>query len=199
MLTFATLGPAGSNHEFVTERYLERHGLVEAQVVLIDDFEDALLMLAEERADFVVQVAVHPAAAEIVAKAHFEYGIRVVDTFVSPSRPLAVSTRATVSSPRSLGLQPATRGYLDTRRWETLVPERSIMTVAEGLLAGRFDSGITALSFTEAHPDQFRVEQELGSVDDPWMVYGRNRVTEDGVILWPDSPLAEIFRESLAR
>ena len=194
MLTFATLGPAGSNHEFVTARYLERHGLTDARTVLIDDFEDALRMLADERADFVVQVAVHPAAAEIVAKAHFEHGIRVVDTFVSPSRPLAVLTGAGVSTPRSLGLQPATRDYLDTSRWEILVPERSIMTVAEGLLAGRYDSGVTALSIAESHPGQFRVEQELGSVDDPWMVYGRRRVTEDGLVLWPGSPVSRFFR-----
>ena len=136
----------------------------------------------------------HPAAAEIVAKGHFEHGIRVVDTFVSPSRPLAVLTGAGVSTPRSLGLQPATRDYLDTSRWEILVPERSIMTVAEGLLAGRYDSGVTALSIAESHPGQFRVEQELGSVDDPWMVYGRRRVTEDGLVLWPGSPVSRFFR-----
>ena len=60
MLTFATLGPAGSNHEFVTERYLAFHGLEGANVVLIDHFDDALRLLADGAADFVVQVGSIP-------------------------------------------------------------------------------------------------------------------------------------------
>jgi len=199
MLTFATLGPAGSNHEFVTERYLALHGLEGAKVLLIDDFDDALQKLADGDVDFVIQVAVHPAATDTVAQAHFEYGIRVIDTFISPSRPLGVLTRADIANPRSLGLQPATKAYLDTARWETLIPEASIQTVAEGLLTGRFDSGVTALSFAEAHPGKFRIEEELGTVDDPWLVYGRARVSDGGVVAWPDSPAASLYRTALSR
>jgi hypothetical protein len=46
MLVFATLGPAGSNHELVTGQYLKRHGLSDARVLLVDDFEDALRRMA---------------------------------------------------------------------------------------------------------------------------------------------------------
>ena len=199
MLTFATLGPAGINHEFVTERYLAFHGLEAANVVLIADFDDALRLLADGAADFVVQVAVHPAATDTVAKAHFEHGIRVIDTFISPSRPLGVLTRSDTAHPKSLGLQPATKIYLNTARWEKLVPEVSIWTVAEGLLAGRFDSGVTALSFMQDYPGKFRVDEELGTVDDPWLVYGRARVSDGGVVAWPDSPVAALFRAALSR
>ena len=199
MLTFATLGPAGINHEFVTERYLAFHGLEAANVVLIADFDDALRLLADGAADFVVQVAVHPAATDTVAKAHFEHGIRVIDTFISPSRPLGVLTRADTAHPKSLGLQPATKTYFNTARWETLVPEVSIRTVAEGLLAGRFDSGVTALSFMQEHPGRFRVDEELGTVDDPWLVYGRARVSDGGVVAWPDSPAAALFCAALSQ
>ena len=104
-----------------------------------------------------------------------------------------------VTVPKSLGLQPATKAYLDTDRWERLVPEVSIMTVAEGLLDGRFDSGVTALSLADEHPGRFRIDEELGTVDDPWIVYGRERASDGGVVAWPDSPAARLFRAALAR
>ncbi len=199
MLVFATLGPAGSNHELVTGQYLKRHGLSDARVLLVDDFEDALRRMASGEVDHIVQVAVHPAAAKIVAKAHFEHDIRVIDTFISPSRPLAVLTRMEVELPKTLGLQPATEAYVDTSRWETLIPEISIATVAEGLVAGRFDSGIAALDFAAAHPGLFRVELELGSVDDPWIVYGRERASDGGVVAWLDGPASRMYCHALSR
>jgi hypothetical protein len=116
MLTFATLRPAGSNHEFVPERYLAFHGLDGADVVLIDNFDDALRLLADGAADIVVQVAVQPAATNTVAKAHFEHGIHMIDTFISPSRPLGVLTCADTAHLKSLGLQPATKANLNTAR-----------------------------------------------------------------------------------
>ena len=143
--------------------------------------------------DFTVQVAVHPSSTETEAAAHFEHGIHVIDAFISPSRPLAVFTWADVEVPRTLGLQPATKRYFDASRLEELVPEISIMTVAEGLLAGRFDSGITALDLAVKHPGIFRVDQELGSVDDPWIVYGRARASDGGIVAWPDSPASRMY------
>jgi hypothetical protein len=64
-----------------------------------------------------------------------------------------VLTRADVERPRSLGLQPARERYVDASRWKELVLERSIMTVDEGLLAGCFDSDITALYLAVKHTD----------------------------------------------
>ena len=154
-------------------------------------------MISSGEVDFIVQVAVHPDATDTVARAHFEHDIRVIDAFVSPSRPLAVLTRAEVERPTSLGLQPATAAYLNTRCWETQVPEVSIMTVAEGLLEGRFDSGITALSVTDDHPGRFRIEEELGTVDDPWIVYGRERVSSGNVVARPEGPAARLYRAAL--
>ncbi len=199
MIVFATLGPTGSNHELVTKRYLALHGLEGVSIVLVEDFGDALRRMKTGEVDFTVQVAVHPSATETVAAAHFEHGIHVIDVFISLSRPLAVLTRADVEVPRTLGLQPATERYFDASRWEELVPEISIMTVAEGLLAGRFDSGITALDVASEHPGAFRVEQELGSVDDPWIVYGCERASDGGVVAWPDSPASRMYRRALSR
>lgn len=199
MLTFATLGPTGSNHELVARRYIDAHRLAPSRVVLVERFDEALRLLSTDEVDFIVQVAVHPDAAEIVASAHFQFGIHVIDTFISPSRPLAVLTRREVAEPKTLGLQPATKLYTDTTRWQTLVPEVSIATVGEGLLAGRFDSGITAIDLADQHPERLRIDEELGSVDDPWMVFGRERLSDDGVTLWPDSPAAHHYRRALSR
>ena len=199
MIIFATLGPTGSNHELVTKRYLALHGLDDVNIVLIEDFNDALRRMEVGEVDFIIQVAVHPPATETVAAAHFEHGIHVIDAFISPSRPLALLTRADVEVPRTLGLQPATERYVDASRWAELVLEISIMTVAEGLLAGRFDSGITALDLAMEHPGIFWVDQELGSVDNPWIVYGRARASDGSIVAWPDSPASRMYHQGLSR
>lgn len=193
-LRFATLGPAGTNHELVTRRYLAFHGLEDAEVVLIDDFFEGLAMMDDGRAGFMVQVAVHPDCADVVSKAHFDYGIRIIDTFISPSRELAILTRAEVAEPRTLALQPATRGYADISAWSDHVPVSSIMRIAEGLLEGRYDSGLTTLEFAERHPGRFRVDTVIGTVDDPWLVFGAERVSTGGLVAWPESPGSRQFR-----
>lgn len=193
-LRFVTLGPAGTNHDLVARRYLAFHGLDDAEVVLIDDFFEGLAMMGDGRADFMIQVAVHPDCADTVSKAHFDYGIRIIDTFISPSRDLAILTRAEVARPRTLALQPATRGYADISAWPEHVPVSSIMRIAEGLLEGRYDSGLTTLEFAERHPGRFRVDAVIGTVDDPWLVYGRERVAAGGLVAWPDSPASRQFR-----
>lgn len=193
-LRFATLGPAGTNHDLVTRNYLAFHGLADAGVVLIDDFFEGLAMMAGGRADFMVQVAVHPDCAAVVSKAHFDYGIHIVDTFISPSKELGILTRAEVARPRTLALQPATGGYADLRAWPEHVPAGSIMRVAEGLLDAAWDSGLAALELAERHPGRFRVDAVIGTVDDPWLVYGRNRVAGAGLVAWPESPGSRQFR-----
>ena len=71
------------------------------------------------------------------------------------------------------------------------------MTIAEGLLEGRFDSGITALSVANDHPGLFRIEEELGTVDDSWIVFGCERVSFGNVVAWPESPAAHLYRAAL--
>lgn len=193
-LRFVTLGPAGTNHDLVTRRYLAFHALEDAEVFLIDDFFEGLAMMAGGRADFMVQVAVHPDCADVVSKAHFDFGIRIIDTFISPSRDLAILTRAEVARPRTLALQPATRGYADISAWPEHVPVSSIMRIAEGLLEGRYDSGLTTLEFAERHPGRFRIETLIGTVDDPWLVFGAERVSAGGLVAWPESPGSRQFR-----
>ena len=192
-LVFVTLGPEGTNHQLVTERYLAFHGL-EAAIVLVEDFFEGLAMMARGAADHMVQVAVHPDCADVVARAHFDHGIHVIDTFIAPSRELAILTRREVDHPRTLALQPATRGYADISAWPEYISAPSVMRVAEGLLEGRYDSGLTTLDLAEAHPGRFRVDQRIGTVDDPWLVFGKARVAGTGLVAWADSPGAKAMR-----
>lgn len=198
MLTFATLGPAGSNHELVTRTYLDFHGLGNARIVLVERFATAIEMMVAREVDHVIQVAVHPSTTETVARAYFRHRIHVVDTFIAPSHPLAVVTRAEVSEPRTLALQPATKEYVDTYRWPTLIPETSVATVAQGLIDGRYDSGITRRDLIDRHPGRFRVDVEIGTIDDPWIVYGRERTCRGALLAWKESPLGLGLRRSAA-
>ena len=67
MPVFATLGPAGSNHELVAGRYLEFRGLDTSSIVLVESFERALDLMLRGEVDHVLQVAVHPSTSAIVA------------------------------------------------------------------------------------------------------------------------------------
>ena len=179
---FVTLGPAGTNDEVVTGKYLEHRGLKNAQIKLIDDFLAGLAMINNGKADYMIQVAVHPECANVVATAHFEYGIHVIDTFISPSKELGIVTRRGIETPKTLALQPATKKYIDAKKWEKLVYVNSIMHIPEGLLNGKYDSGLTTLEAAEKHKDQLRVDVQVGTVDDPWLVYGKCRVSAGNLV-----------------
>ena len=179
---FVTLGPAGTNHEFVTGKYLEYRGLKNAQIKLIDDFLVGLSMINSGNADYMIQVAVHPACANVVATAHFEYGIHVIDTFISPSKELGIVTRRGIKTSKTLALHPATIKYTNVEKWEKLVYVNSIMHIPEGLLNGKYDSGLTTLEAAEKHKDQLRVDLQVGTVDDPWLVYGKCRVSSGNLV-----------------
>lgn len=194
MPVFCTLGPAGSNHELVTRRYIDFHAIEDARIELVLDFSEAIKMILDHRVDHIVQAAVHPATTKTVAA--YKDRLFVIDTFIAPSKELAVLSRVEVDRPVSLGLQPATKNYVDHRRWAKLVPEISIVTVAQGLLAGKYDSGITAMEFAKKHPDKLRVDERIESVDDAWIVYGTERVCTGRILAWRDSPAAALFRKT---
>lgn len=192
MLTFGTLGPEGSNHDWVTKQYLAFHRLRQAHIKLFTDFDEAFASLFTGRIHHVIQVAVHPSVTSTVAI--YRGRAYLIDTFISPSQPMAVLTRAEVDRPLTLGLQMATRDYVDVSRWQTLVPEVSTVTVADGLLAGKYDSGLTLLRIAEQYPDRFRVDEVIGTVDDAWLVYGLEPTCKGQIQAWPDSPATALFR-----
>ncbi|MBT6276675.1 MAG: hypothetical protein HOI95_21375 [Chromatiales bacterium] len=193
MLIFATLGPPGSNHADVAQRYLDFHGLNGARIELFAAFASAFEALLDGSVQYLIQVAVHPSVTDSVAR--YRGRAHIIDTFISPSQPMAVLTRKDVAATRSLGLQLATREYVDTSAWDTLVPEPSTVAVAEGLVSGKYDSGITLRKYADTYADHLRIDQDIGTVVDPWLVYGTQPVCAGGVVAWPNSPAAKLFAD----
>ena len=195
LLRFITLGPSGSNHEFVTARYIRHHGLEgHSSLELVLNFEDAAQAVIDGRADHIVQVAVHLSTVEIVAK--YRKQLYIIDAFVSPSKDMSVVTRVDVEAPRTLALQPATRDYVNTDGL-TLIPETSTGSVAEGLLSGRYESGLTYSSLATDNPTRFRIDERIGTVDDAWIVYGRERLSKSELIAWTEGPAGRAFHARL--
>lgn len=191
---FVTLGPSGTNHELVSRKYIAFNCIQGAQLILMDDFFRGLEMLHNGQAEIMIQAAVHQDCTEVVSRARFDYDIHIMDTFIAPSRELAILTRTEVLKPKNLAMQPATRGYADTTAWPNHILVDSIMLVAEGLVEGIYDSGLTALDLVNQHPGRFRVDADIGTIDDAWLVFGRKRVSQGGMVAWRRSPGADHIR-----
>ncbi|MCJ0764231.1 hypothetical protein [Variovorax terrae] len=188
---FATLGPAGSNHDLNTRRYIGFHGL-DADIRYVEHFFDALSLMREGVVDFTIQVCAHPDVALTIERHHRE--IFLIDSFIGPTRPMGVLTRKDVEKPRSLGYMVATRGYFDPGQWETRTEVISNSRVAQGLLAGEYDSGFTSTDLAQEYPDRFRIDQVIGEVDVVWLVYGMQRVRTQELLAWKDAPAARLLR-----
>ncbi|MBT2326956.1 hypothetical protein J7E62_32175 [Variovorax paradoxus] len=199
MLTFSTLGPEGSNHHFVLQQYLAAQGIENAaRVVLLDDFHTGARAVIAGEADYLLQCAVHPAAAEITGT--YRAAMVVVDAFISPSRPMAlVRAKCGGEGAGKVGVQSATQSYADLSAWPTVVHEPTVLAVAAGLAEGRYEAGIVFASFAEAHADRFEVIESVGTVCDAWIVYGREAVDEGRAVVWKDSPAARRYRERIGR
>jgi hypothetical protein len=193
---FATLGPSGTNHEFVARKYIAFHELHKPTLRLSDTATAGAEAVRDGLADYFIICAVHPDTPNIVGR--FFREVFIVDTFISPSQPLAVLTRADVTKPRSIGvLHPATTDYIDTSKWELVskITTGSLHTVADGLLEGQYDSGLVYLNYAHRYPGQLRVDQEIGSPDDAWLVLGRKRTFADPILAWKDGPISTQFAE----
>jgi hypothetical protein len=186
--TFITLGPPGTCHERAVKRYAEFQGVEDYAIELITDFFDGLEMLRETPGAFLVQCSAHPKVHEITEKYWAE--VWVVDTFIHPTKHLVLLSRREVERPRSLGIVPATKGYVDVSRWEEVIDVVSKPVVAEELLAGRYDSGLTHLEHVEEHAGELRIDLDIGEIDTTWVVYGREKRFRGELI---GIPSAELF------
>lgn len=182
---FGTLGPAGSNHDFVAAAFLSAHGLA-GHVRLFPDFDGVFAALGAGEVDFVLQVAVHPSVAESVGgnlgAAH------LIDAFVAPSQPMVVLVDAGCARPESLALMPATRSYVDVARWRRVVETPSTVEAWEMLAAGKVDSALTLKRFADGASGRYRIEAEIGAVTDAWLIYGRAPLPSPGWSLLRDLP-----------
>jgi hypothetical protein len=171
--TFITLGPSGTCHENALRHYLEFQGIDAAEIVLVEDLLAAIEQVRDRENTFLVQCSAHVQVHLVTERYHRE--VFVIDTFLYPTKELALLVRTDVGDPASLGIVSATRGYLDLTRFRELIDEPSKPVVARNLLAGRYDAGLTHLHYAEEHPDLLRVEEVYGAVDTTWVVYGGHK------------------------
>lgn len=167
---------------------MEFQGVDQFEVDFIGDFFDGLEMIRGRENAFLVQCSAHPLVHKVTEK-HWR-DVFVVDTFIYPTKALAVLSRREVERPRTLGLVPATAGYIDADDWEEIIDVQSKPIVAEELLAGRYDAGLTHLEHLALHPGELRLDLEIGEIDTTWVVYGTRKRFQGEVI---GIPSAEIF------
>jgi hypothetical protein len=187
-VTVITLGPEGTCHERAVLNYLAYQGIEDYELVLTTDLFAGLDQVRETPGAFLVQCSAHPEVHKITEKYWTE--VFVVDTFIYPTKALAVLSRTDVENPRSLGIVPATKGYLDLAEWDEVVDVVSKPVVAAELLEGRYDAGLTHLEHLAKHPEELRLDLEIGEIDTTWVVYGRQKRFQGEVI---GIPSANVF------
>jgi hypothetical protein len=186
-ITLVTLGPTGTCHERAAIEYMTFQGVEDFEIELIGDFFDGLERIRGRHDAFLIQCSAHPKVHEITERHWSE--VFVVDTFIYPTKALAVLSRREVERPRTLGLVPATSGYIDPNDWDEITDVQSKPIVAEELLAGAYDAGLTHLEHLALHPDELRLDLEIGEIDTTWVVYGTTKRFEGEVIGIPSPSL----------
>jgi hypothetical protein len=184
-----TLGPTGTCHERAVRRYMEFQEIDDFEIEFIEDFMDGLERIRDRDDSFLVQCSAHPRVHEVTERYWKE--VFVVDTFIYPTKHLVVLTRREVERPRSIGIVPATKGYVDLSDWDEVIDVVSKPVVGEELLAGRYDSGLTHIEHFEEHEDELRLDLDIGEIDTTWVVYG-TRKRFDGEVI--GIPSTEILR-----
>jgi hypothetical protein len=184
-----TLGPAGTCHERAVTRYIEFQGIEDYEIEFIEDFLEGLERIRGQENAFLIQCSAHPLVHKVTERYWKE--VFVVDTFIFPTKHLVLLSRREVEHPRSLGIVPATKGYVDLSQWEEIIDVVSKPVVGDELLAGRYDSGLTHMEHFEEHEDELRLDLDIGEIDTTWVVYGTSKRFEGEVI---GIPSPELFR-----
>lgn len=195
---FITLGPEGTCHENALLHYLEFQGIEreEVEIVLDEDLLGAIVRVRDEPNTFLVQCSAH-VQVHLVTERYYKE-VFVIDTFIYPTKALALLVRTDVENPRSLGIVSATKGYPDLSVWETIIDEPSKPVVARHLLAGEYDAGLTHVHHAHEHPEELRIEEEYGAVDTTWVVYGHRKRFRGAVIGMRNPWLFAAEREAAA-
>ncbi|WP_422038948.1 hypothetical protein [Roseibium sp.] len=167
---YVTLGPEGTNHDFVLRNYLRERGS-RARVIHAPDATRMLEHCVRGDATHLMICAAHPAAAEIVATAQCTHGILLTDTFIATSQPLAILTRSAVEHPRTIALHPATRSYTSFEEFDEVIEVTSTVAALEGLLQGHWDSALTLRRYADA--GDVKMVRPIDAARDAWLVLSR--------------------------
>jgi hypothetical protein len=177
---FITLGPSGTCHENALRHYMEFQGIEDFDVFLTEDLLGAIVQVRDIPGTFLVQCSAHLQVHLVTERYYGE--VFVIDTFLYPTKELALLVRKDRPEPRSLGIVNATRGYTDLDVWEELIDEPSKPVIGRNLLDGRYDAGLTHLHYAHEHPDVLEIRECYGAVDTTWVVYGSRKRFEGEVI-----------------
>jgi hypothetical protein len=169
-IRLVTLGPEGTCHERAVRRYMAFQGIDAFELEFIGDFLEGLERIRGERNAFLIQCSAHPKVHEVTERYWRE--VFVVDTFIYPTKHLVVLSRREVDRPRSIGIVPATKGYVDLSQWEEVVDVVSKPVVGKELLEGRYDAGLTHMEHLEEHEGELQLDLDIGEIDTTWLVYG---------------------------
>jgi len=186
-VTLVTLGPTGTCHERAAIEYMRFQGVEDFEIEFIGDFFDGLERIRGKDNAFLIQCSAHPKVHEVTERYWAE--VFVVDTFIHPTKALAVLRRREAEQPRTLGLVPATAGYINRDDWEEIIDVQSKPIVAAELLAGRYEAGLTHLEHLGAHPVELCLVEEIGEIDTTWVVYGTQKRFRGDVIGIPSPEL----------
>jgi hypothetical protein len=178
------------------KEYLRFQGIASYEIEFIEDFFDGLERVRGRDDVFLVQCSAHPLVHEITERYWSE--VFVVDTFIYPTKHLVLLSRKEVERPRSIGIVPATKGYVDLSKWDEVIDVVSKPVVGEGLLRGDYDSGLTHMEHYEEHADELRLDLDIGEIDTTWVVYGTQKRFEGEVIGIPSREILQP-RRSLDR
>lgn len=179
-MKFVTLGPSISCHENALIHYLRYHEISNASIFLIDDFLWGLEMVKQGEADYLLQCSAHPDVHLVTEK--YPREVFVTDTFIYPTREMAILEKASVTEPQTLGLPKATEGYLCDITYPNYVYETTKTVVGKNLLAGKYDAGLTYYEFHKEHPGHFRVRKHIGHVLTTWLLYGKKNIFTGSVL-----------------
>jgi len=164
-------------------------GIGDFEIEFIADFLDGLEKIRGHDDAFLVQCSAHPKVHEVTERYWKE--VFVIDTFIYPTKHLVLLSRRDIKRPRSIGIVPATKGYVDLSEWEEVIDVVSKPVVGEGLLRGDYDCGLTHMEHFEEHADELRLNLDIGEIDTTWVVYGTKKRFRDEVIGIPSREILQ--------
>lgn len=172
-IRICTLGPEGTCHDNAVKKYIEFQNIAaQSEIVYVGNFVDAVTMLKEKRADYIIQNCAHPQVGLLNEKYRKE--IFIIDSFLFPTKSMGVIKRKNSSHKNIIGIMPATINYTDREKWNSIIYEASNPLVEEGLVEDRYEYGITFTDSVDRHPDILELTESFGGpVDTAWLVYGR--------------------------
>ena len=177
--TFITLGPEGSCHENALRHYLDFQGL-DGSIELVDDLLEAVDLVRRRPHTYLLQCSAH-LNVHLVTERHIDE-VFVIDTFIFPTKELALLVRKDVAEPRSLGIVPAAHGYVDLSEWDSYTDEITKPIVGRKIVEGKYDAGLTHLHYAEEHAEVLAVRHVFGAIDTTWIVYGARRRFDGEVV-----------------